>query len=289
YFISLSRISAIGRHLFTLDTQIGNHENPQQPTAPPAGGCLVLSDYCSLSAGGVPLRDCGGAARFHEPGGFFHTFTFLMAMFLVFNIKGNMIACMMIDTSVEVKKVEPPPDHLDWRECSECQRLAPPRSWHCKICKACVLKRDHHCLYTGCCIGLRNHRFFMGFIFYLFVGAVYALVYNSIFMWIIHGHIYCNWLTLLKLTCPMLLLVTGSFWSNMYLLFYSLNVLGPGLRGPPPGLPCAHRFERRGFRRSHTRAQAKVQQRSLPKSEKRLWRPHAYSLVISTNSQRSAG
>nr|XP_016928055.1 probable palmitoyltransferase ZDHHC24 isoform X1 [Drosophila suzukii] len=162
---------------------------------------------------------------FHEPGGFLHTFTFLMAMFLVFNIKGNMIACMMIDTSVDVKKVEAPPDQMDWRECSECQRLAPPRSWHCKVCKVCVLKRDHHCLYTGCCIGHRNHRFFMGFIFYLFVGSVYALVYNSIYMWIIQGHIYCNWLTILKLTCPMLLLVTGSFWVNMYLLFYSLNVL----------------------------------------------------------------
>ncbi|KAH8336905.1 hypothetical protein KR059_008115, partial [Drosophila kikkawai] len=164
---------------------------------------------------------------FHEPGGFFHTFTFLMAMFLVFNIKGNMIACMMVDTSVDVKKVEPPADSLDWRECTECTpaRLAPPRSWHCKICKVCVLKRDHHCLYTGCCIGLRNHRFFMGFIFYLFVGSVYALVYNSIYMWIIQGHIYCNWLTLLKLTCPMLLLVTGSLWSNLYLLFYSLNIL----------------------------------------------------------------
>ncbi|XP_016952979.1 probable palmitoyltransferase ZDHHC24 isoform X2 [Drosophila biarmipes] len=162
---------------------------------------------------------------FHQPGGFFHTFTFLMAMFLVFNIKGNMIACMMIDTSVDVKKVEAPADQLDWRECDKCKRLAPPRSWHCKVCKVCVLKRDHHCLYTGCCIGHRNHRFFMGFIFYLFVGSVYALVYNSIYMWIIQGHIYCNWLTVLKLTCPMLLLVTGSFWVNMYLLFYSLNVL----------------------------------------------------------------
>ncbi|SPP75061.1 probable palmitoyltransferase ZDHHC24 [Drosophila guanche] len=166
---------------------------------------------------------------FHEPGGFFHTFTFLMAMFLVFNIKGNMIACMMIDTSVDVKQVEPPPEQsaerLEWRECTECNRLAPPRSWHCKICGACILKRDHHCLYTGCCIGHRNHRFFMGFIFYLFLGSVYALVYNSIYMWIIHGSIYCNWLTLLKLTCPMLLLVTGGFWTNIYLLFYSLNVL----------------------------------------------------------------
>lgn len=37
----------------------------------------------------------------HEPGGFLHTFTFLMAMFLLFNIKGNMLACMLIDTSVD--------------------------------------------------------------------------------------------------------------------------------------------------------------------------------------------
>jgi len=178
---------------------------------------------------------------------------------------------------------------MDWRECSECQRLAPPRSWHCKVCKVCVLKRDHHCLYTGCCIGHRNHRFFMGFIFYLFVGSVYALVYNSIYMWIIQGHIYCNWLTLLKLTCPMLLLVTGSFWVNMYLLFYSLNVLALAYGVLLLGLPCAHRFERRGFRRSHKGEQAKVRQRSLPKSEECFWRPHAYSLVISIDSQRSAG
>lgn len=39
----------------------------------------------------------------HEPGSFPHTFTFLMAMFLLFNIKGNMIAAMLIDTSVDRK------------------------------------------------------------------------------------------------------------------------------------------------------------------------------------------
>lgn len=37
----------------------------------------------------------------HEPDGHLYTFTLLMAIFLLFNIKGNMIACMMIDTSVD--------------------------------------------------------------------------------------------------------------------------------------------------------------------------------------------
>lgn len=40
---------------------------------------------------------------FHEPGGFWHTFTFAFAMFLIFNIKGNFMACLMVDTSVDCK------------------------------------------------------------------------------------------------------------------------------------------------------------------------------------------
>ncbi|EDW09546.1 probable palmitoyltransferase ZDHHC24 [Drosophila mojavensis] len=164
----------------------------------------------------------------HEPGGFLHTFTFLMAMFLLFNIKGNMLACMMIDTSVD-QRVKAPPEgdaaRLDWRHCTTCDRLAPPRSWHCKVCGVCILKRDHHCLFTGCCIGHENHRYFMLFTMYLFIGSVYALSYNSVFMWILNADVYCNWLTALKVACPIFMLVIGSFWTNLQLLFYSLNIL----------------------------------------------------------------
>lgn len=42
---------------------------------------------------------------FHEPGGFWHTFTFVLAMFLIFQIKGNFVACLMIDTSVDCKLI----------------------------------------------------------------------------------------------------------------------------------------------------------------------------------------
>ncbi|XP_034107613.1 probable palmitoyltransferase ZDHHC24 [Drosophila albomicans] len=165
----------------------------------------------------------------HEPGGFLHTYTFLMAMFLLFNIKSNMIACMMIDTSVDSERSKEPPEGAverhGWRHCSTCDRLAPPRSWHCKVCRVCILKRDHHCLFTACCIGQHNHRFFMCFTFYLFVGSVYALSYNSYYMWVLNGATYCSWLTAIKLICPMFMLVIGNFWTNLQLLFYSLNIL----------------------------------------------------------------
>jgi len=37
----------------------------------------------------------------HEFGGFLHVFTILMGTFLLLNIEGNLIASMIIDTSVE--------------------------------------------------------------------------------------------------------------------------------------------------------------------------------------------
>ncbi|XP_013102397.2 probable palmitoyltransferase ZDHHC24 [Stomoxys calcitrans] len=164
---------------------------------------------------------------FHEPGGFWHTFTFTIAMFLIFNIKGNFLACLMIDTSVDFASLKTPPnaESMGWRHCKKCDRLAPPRSWHCSICKCCILKRDHHCLFVGCCVGHRNHRYFMMFVVFLFIGATYAFVYNSLFLWVVNARIYRNFLSLLKMTCPLLMTVSGSIWQNMFLVFYNLNIL----------------------------------------------------------------
>ncbi|XP_005177764.1 probable palmitoyltransferase ZDHHC24 [Musca domestica] len=164
---------------------------------------------------------------FHEPGGFWHTFTFIMACFLIFNITGNFMACLMIDTSVDFENLRPPPDaeKLDWWYCKKCERMAPPRSWHCKVCKCCILKRDHHCLFVGYCIGHRNHRYFMMFVVFLFIGATYAFVYNSLYLWVVKARIYRNFLSFLKMTCPMLMVVSGPLWLNMFLIFYNLNIL----------------------------------------------------------------
>ncbi|KAL9913931.1 probable palmitoyltransferase ZDHHC24 isoform X3 [Glossina fuscipes] len=120
----------------------------------------------------------------HPPGSFLHTFTFAMAVFLIFNITGNFAACIMVDTSVDgLLKVPEKPFSAGWHKCVKCLKIVPPRSWHCKICNCCILKRDHHCPFTGCCVGYRNHRYFIMFILFLFIGSTYAFIYNSVFLW----------------------------------------------------------------------------------------------------------
>lgn len=65
----------------------------------------------------------------------------------------------------------------------------------------------------------------MMFIVYLFVGATYALVYNSIYLWVVNAHIYVNILSIWKMLCPVLMFVTGTLWQNMFLIYYNLNIL----------------------------------------------------------------
>ncbi|KRF79957.1 uncharacterized protein Dvir_GJ21996, isoform C [Drosophila virilis] len=120
---------------------------------------------------------------YHQPGGYAYAFTVLTVLFMFLNGIANLIACMIVDTSVDQRvvlysngDVEP----LNWRHCAICDKLAPPRSWHCKACGVCILKRDHHCMFTGCCIGHLNYRYFVCFVFYLFVLSAHLLVYNSI-------------------------------------------------------------------------------------------------------------
>lgn len=116
-------------------------------------------------------------------------------------------------------------ESLGWHNCKTCQKLAPPRSWHCSICKTCILKRDHHCLFVGCCVGHKNHRYFIMFIVYLFIGATYAFVYNSLYVWIVRGNVFYNWFSLLRMSCPLLMIISGSMMHNLILIYYNLNIL----------------------------------------------------------------
>ena len=69
-----------------------------------------------------------------------------------------------------------------WTYCHYCQLNAPPRSSHCFSCGTCVLRRDHHCVFTGCCIGYQNHRYFITFILNYWIGAVYAMLANTVYL-----------------------------------------------------------------------------------------------------------
>ncbi|KFM60521.1 putative palmitoyltransferase ZDHHC24, partial [Stegodyphus mimosarum] len=74
-----------------------------------------------------------------------------------------------------------------WHFCYVCEANSPPRSFHCDKCKTCILKRDHHCAFAGRCIGLKNFRYFLLFLFYLSLGAMYAMLFNMYFIWDVLG------------------------------------------------------------------------------------------------------
>ncbi|KAH8232656.1 hypothetical protein KR032_011332, partial [Drosophila birchii] len=121
---------------------------------------------------------------------------FLFSTWIVYNILGNLWACWRTTSSVrslrpELMQPVKGEEYL-WRYCDKCDKLMPPRVWHCKQCKCCILKRDHHCNFTGNCIGHNNQRYFIALTFHLTLGAGLALIYNFI-MALRHGFNKGNW------------------------------------------------------------------------------------------------
>ncbi|XP_033751574.1 palmitoyltransferase ZDHHC17-like [Pecten maximus] len=67
--------------------------------------------------------------------------------------------------------------------CSTCLIHRPIRSKHCNTCNKCVAKMDHHCPWIDNCVGVDNHKYFIGYLIFLF----------GMICWCFHGcQIYWN-------------------------------------------------------------------------------------------------
>ncbi|KAG5479865.1 hypothetical protein LSCM4_05873 [Leishmania orientalis] len=60
------------------------------------------------------------------------------------------------------------------RYCHHCRRLKAPREHHCAICNECVTKMDHHCPWINNCVDAENQRYFLLFVWWLWLGALLA-------------------------------------------------------------------------------------------------------------------
>lgn len=143
---------------------------------------------------------------------------------------------MLVDTSVfatsevmTAERFKTDEKAKQWHFCDKCEIIVPPRSWHCPSCNVCILKRDHHCMFASNCIGLYNHRYFIAFLIYFFIGTTYCFFYNSYYIWVVHGDSYINWLTPVKMIFPMFMMFFNS--AEVTLLFYMLIIIGSVFSG----------------------------------------------------------
>ncbi|KAI9577378.1 probable palmitoyltransferase ZDHHC24 [Glossina fuscipes] len=192
-----------------------------------ADTCCVLFIFTFIPLTFI-FEMCIVLPAFHETGSYMFILTWLLGTFLLFNIVGNFMFCVLEDTSIKTIMLTPPTEvelRRYWRLCSKCEILTPPRSWHCESCDTCILKRDHHCVFTGCCVGHRNQRYFLMFIVHIILGTFYALCYNSAYFWWLHKETFLDLRTAVKMICPLMTFLAEFSWTNIYLVIYEINVI----------------------------------------------------------------
>jgi palmitoyltransferase len=123
----------------------------------------------------------------------------LIGAWIVFNIIFNFVSCSYVGPgfvgtldaiTIQMQMNDPAlrGNVENYRWCGDCQAIKPMRSNHCGLCRRCVLKMDHHCPWVNCCVGWSNQRYFMLFIFYLFVGSIFFIKVDQNMMNVIAKH-----------------------------------------------------------------------------------------------------
>ena len=67
---------------------------------------------------------------------------------------------------------------IKFKMCKYCNEIKPLRTHHCSICNKCIFKMDHHCPWINNCVGQNNQRYFLLFIFHIFIYAFLVGIFS---------------------------------------------------------------------------------------------------------------
>lgn len=60
--------------------------------------------------------------------------------------------------------------------CTDCDTFRPAGTHHCSTCRTCILEMDHHCTWVNNCVGWRNHKYFLLFLLYAWLGCLLSVL-----------------------------------------------------------------------------------------------------------------
>jgi len=110
-----------------------------------------------------------------QDAGIFILVTYTFSLLLVFT---SHVKAMTTDPGIIEEDVKVPPQlEAQARTCKICDnRWKPVRAHHCKLCKRCIFRMDHHCIWINNCVGMLNQKYFMLFLLYVALHAIFTLL-----------------------------------------------------------------------------------------------------------------
>ncbi|KAJ1432034.1 DHHC palmitoyltransferase-domain-containing protein [Ochromonadaceae sp. CCMP2298] len=67
---------------------------------------------------------------------------------------------------------------VSYKFCASCSCVRPPRAHHCSVLNRCVYHFDHFCPWMCTTVGYGNYRYFVLFLLYMTLGALYIVLYT---------------------------------------------------------------------------------------------------------------
>lgn len=80
------------------------------------------------------------------------------------------------DMHMEDQEAKLETDERNWSVCRVCETYIPPGASHCFVCNRCIKGMDHHCPWINNCIGEKNQKYFLQFLIYVGILALYAII-----------------------------------------------------------------------------------------------------------------